>query len=330
MNTSLSIQATPATVFPPAEKPTMYFIGVTTAQSSIMRVFPVWARLLGLGDVQLRGIDCKWHDDPAVYRRVVSFIKHDPLSLGALVTTHKIDLLHATRDLFDDLDPFASMLGEISSISKNGSRLAGHAKDPITAGLSLEAFLPPGHWERTRAEVFLLGAGGSSIALSHYLMKPAHGPNRPACIHVANRSAPRLEEIRHLHQSWASGLPTTYTLTPQPELADALCSALPPGSLVVNATGLGKDAPGSPLTAAASFPQDGFAWEFNYRGDLLFLRQAQAASRRLHVEDGWIYFIHGWTRVISEVFHLPIPVSGPAFDALSQAAATAGKPTPQP
>lgn len=29
-------------------------------------------------------------------------------------------------------------------------------------------------------------------------------------------------------------------------------------------------------------------------------------TKRLHVEDGWIYFIHGWTQVISEVFHMPI------------------------
>ena len=26
-----------------AKRPTMYFIGVTTGQSSIMRIFPIWA-----------------------------------------------------------------------------------------------------------------------------------------------------------------------------------------------------------------------------------------------------------------------------------------------
>jgi shikimate 5-dehydrogenase len=95
----------------------------------------------------------------------------------------------------------------------------------------------------------------------------------------------------------------------------------------VNATGLGKDAPGSPLTDAAVFPANGFVWDFNYRGDLLFLDQArrQLAERDLHVEDGWIYFLHGWTQVIAEVFHIDIPSSGPGFDALSRiAAATRG------
>ena len=40
----------------PAKRPTMYFVGVTTGQSSIMKVFPVWAKALGL-DAEIKGID---------------------------------------------------------------------------------------------------------------------------------------------------------------------------------------------------------------------------------------------------------------------------------
>ena len=47
------------------------------------------------------------------------------LSMGALVTTHKVNLLKASRDLFDELDPYAVTLHEISSISKRGGRLVG-------------------------------------------------------------------------------------------------------------------------------------------------------------------------------------------------------------
>ena len=92
--------------------------------------------------------------------------------------------------------------------------------------------------------------------------------------------------------------------------------------MVVNATGLGKDAPGSPLTDSARFPQDGIAWEFNYRGDLAFLGRARAAAHKsgLTVEDGWVYFIHGWTRVIAEVFDIDIPMSGTGFDVLGRIA----------
>ena len=81
---------------------------------------------------------------------------------------------------------------------------------------------------------------------------------------------------------------------------------LKPWSLIVNATGLGKDRPGSPLTDAVEFPENSLVWEINYRGDLLFMHQAlvQKEAKNLHVEDGWIYFIHGWTQVIAEVFHI--------------------------
>jgi len=110
----------------------------------------------------------------------------------------------------------------------------------------------------------------------------------------------------------------------QQDVIDRVMAGLAPGSLVINATGLGKDAPGSPITNAAVFPTDGLAWELNYRGDLVFLEQARAQSDRLiHVEDGWIYFLHGWTQVIGEVFHVDIPTSGPSFDELSRSARAA-------
>jgi hypothetical protein len=77
------------------------------------------------------------NDQIARYREAVSFIRNDPLSLGALVTTHKVNLFKASGDLFDELDPFAQTLGEIGCISKRGDRLCGHAKDPITVGKAL-------------------------------------------------------------------------------------------------------------------------------------------------------------------------------------------------
>ena len=287
-----------------------------------MRVFPRWAEALGLGDVAIHGIDCRWHDDPQVYRQVVTFIRDDPLSRGALVTTHKIDLLHASRDLFAYLDPFAELMGEISCIAKRGSSVHGFAKDPISSGLALEAFLPPQHWKETGAEAFVLGAGGSAIAITTYLMAERHGANRPSRIIVSNRSPARLEEMARIHRRLPSLVPIEYRHTPDPAENDAIMAGLRPRSVVMNATGLGKDAPGSPLTDAARFPERGWVWDFNYRGDLVFLAQAraQAAARHLTIEDGWVYFLHGWTQVIAEVFQIEIPPCGIRFDALSRIA----------
>jgi shikimate 5-dehydrogenase len=306
----------------PARKSTMYFIGVSTKKSMIMRVFPTWARYLELGDCQIKGIDLKLHDDPQRYRAVVGFIRDDPHSLGALVTTHKIDIVRAARDMFDDLDHFASLMGEVSSISKREGRLIGGAKDPISSGLALEQFLPPQHWESTRAHVFIMGAGGSSIALCSYLMRREHGENRPSRIFVSNRSPSRLVEMKEIHAGEGTDVPVTYVHTPRPEDNDAVLGDLPTSSLVVNATGLGKDAPGSPVTGEVPFPFNGYAWDFNYRGDLLFLHQAkaQASARSLTVVGGWLYFIYGWLSVIAEVFNRPIPFHGPVFDDLCRLA----------
>src|SRR5690554_4484565 len=130
-----------------ATQPTMYFIGVTTTQSSIMKLFPLWMEALGLNDAIIKGIDIEIHADTETYRDAVQFIKNDPLSLGALVTTHKIDLYHAAKELFDYMDPYAVMFDEISSISKKDKRLEGFAKDPISSGLSMDAFIPADYWK---------------------------------------------------------------------------------------------------------------------------------------------------------------------------------------
>lgn len=293
---------------PPAAEPTMYFIGVTTGQSSIMKLFPRWAEVLGI-DAVIKGIDLPQHAPVEEYRTVVDFIKNDPLSLGALVTTHKLDILTAARDMFDALDPYADLLSEISSISKRNGKLWGHAKDPITSGLALEAFVPENWWiNHPEAVVLLLGAGGSSLAISIYLMDEKHGKNRPSKIIVTNRSKPRLTHMEEIHKGLKCGIPCEYRFCPSFEENDAVLAEIPEYSLIVNATGLGKDFPGSPLTDAVVFPMHGLSWEFNYRGDLKYLHQsdAQKEARDLIVEDGWIYFIHGWSQVIAEVFDLKL------------------------
>src|SRR5690606_18077371 len=82
------------------------FIGVTTGQSAIMQVFPAWAEYLRLQNVRLEGCDIPIGAPPERYRDVVQRMKADPAYLGALVTTHKIDLYNACRDLFDYIDPY--------------------------------------------------------------------------------------------------------------------------------------------------------------------------------------------------------------------------------
>ena len=290
----------------PATEPTMYFIGVTTGQSSIMRIFPVWAEALGIKGT-LKGIDIAIHAPAEDYRAVIEFIRDDPMSMGALVTTHKIDLFNACRDLFDYLDPYALQFGELSSVSKQDGRLCGHAKDPISVGLALDSFVPAEHWRKyPEAQACVLGAGGSALAVSAYLAHEKHGDAVPARIQMNNRSVPRLAEAIRLLEK--SRVQMSFNLCPVPEWNDRIVEALPEGSIVINATGMGKDRPGSPLTDRCRFPKNGIVWEFNYRVTLEFMHQAerQKEERGLQIENGWTYFIHGWTQVIAEVFHVDI------------------------
>jgi shikimate dehydrogenase len=283
------------------------FVGVSTGGSSIHSVFPEWADELGLLARTLVGHDVPMDAPPEAYRRVVEEIRDDPAHLGALVTTHKVAVFIAAGDLFDELDPTARTFGEVSCLTKRDGQLLGSAKDPVAVRLAMADFLPDDHFGAYGAEALVLGTGGAGLALSHEL---GHRADRPERITCTDTSADRLDHARRLHRR--SGLPGdlfSYVRTADQLATDALVAALPPGSLVANATGMGKDRPGSPVSDSVVFPRQARVWEFNYRGSLNFWHQAvrQRDDRRMHVEDGWRYFIHGWTQVIAEVFAIPMP-----------------------
>jgi len=305
----------------PAKQPTMYFIGVTTSQSSIMKLFPLWSEELKLAGAIIKGIDIHLHADRETYRKCVAFIKNDPLSLGALVTTHKIDLFRAAEDLFDYIDPYASLFEEVSALSKKENRFEAYAKDPISSGLTIQSFLPDHFWKMRGGQAFILGAGGSALAISSYLADKSHGDDVPSKITISDILQERLDSARKLLNRLETQVEFEFVLVEDPRQNDRILERVPPNSLIVNATGLGKDRPGSPISDEAVFPCDSYVWELNYRGALDFLHQAlkQSAQRRLHVEDGWTYFLHGWTQVIAEVFH--IQIDNPTFRRLEELAA---------
>jgi shikimate 5-dehydrogenase len=308
----------------PAETPTIHFIGVSTNQSSIMKVFPKWAAELGINDASIHGIDLPLNASPESYREVVNFIRNDPKSQGALVTTHKIDLFRAARNQFDELDWFAIAMHEISSISKRNGKLIGQAKDPVAAGRSLCSMVPENFWPGEAGQVFCMGSGGAGVAITWFLLRGEHKLGRPKRIIVSDISAERLDHLQQLVNS-----PQLETkLIKSPEENDIIMRTVAPRALIINATGLGKDRLGSPITDGTAFPRGSIVWELNYRGALNFLQQArrQSESGNLGIYDGWDYFIHGWTCVISDVFAIEIPGDSVTLQRLSRVAAqTSGR-----
>ncbi|MCO5187049.1 MAG: shikimate dehydrogenase [Anaerolineae bacterium] len=302
--------------------PTFYFVGVTTGKSSINKVFPLWMDVLGRSEVVLEGIDHPIHDDPKAYRATVAQMKYDPNSLGALVTTHKLDLFAAAEDMFDYFDPYAQVTRELSSISKRDGRLEGHAKDPITAGLSLDHIIGEGYFGRTDGHILSLGAGGSALATLLHLINKPNKADRPDKFVAINRSADRLEHMRNMVAKYETDIEVEYIQSNDPACNDKVMARMPEYSIIINATGMGKDTPGSPITDNGLFPRNSIAWEFNYRGELDFMHQAlrQTDSRNVRVEDGWVYFVHGWSQVVGQV--LDIEITPELFDQLDKAAAT--------
>jgi shikimate 5-dehydrogenase len=269
-------------------------------------VFPVWADLLGL-DADLVGLDLPLDASPEAYRQAMDEMRSDPRCAGALVTTHKIALHDAARDMFDHLDDFAASVGEVSSIAFRDGEVHGAAKDPITAGLSLEEVLAADHFSRG-GHVLCLGAGGAGTAIGWYLAQRRDAPAAMTFVDVDPARLSHLEHVVNAHLPRDRPGPALQVLTTAEADSGALLAQLPPHSLVVNATGLGKDRPGSPLADDATFPANAVVWELNYRGSLEFLQQArkQEAAAQLTVVDGWRYFIHGWTQVIADVFEVPM------------------------
>lgn len=69
-------------------------------------------------------------------------------------------------------------------------------------------------------------------------------------------------------------------------------------------------------------PEDEWSVEELRPGHVLYVppRWAQSETRQVRVEDGWLYFLHGWTQVIGQVYHQEI-----AGDLFNRLAAIAGE-----
>lgn len=258
------------------------FLGLSTGGSLIHRVFPAWIALLRL-DVTLDGVDLPADASAAAYREFVEDVRDDPEVLGAVITSHKLGIHAAARDLLTPADPYVDRLGEVNAIAADG--MTAHARDVLAVAAMLPAFGPV-------REALVLGAGGAGTAIALALLP------QDVRIVVTDTRPERLAALRR-----ALGAESARVVLARAAESDARLAELGPGALVVNATGLGKDAPGSPVTGP--FPRGAVVWDTNYRGTLEFLAGARAQGR-LHVFDGWDYFVHGWAEALAPILGVPL------------------------
>ncbi len=285
-----------------------YFIGVTTAQSAMTRILPMWAQAWGL-ELDLIGIDLPINASSALYQNAILNFKKDPKAIGAVVTTHKLNLFKHASHLFDDFDQLSKLTKEICVITNKDSKLIGLANpDCLQNTLGLKNVLASDHWHQYKSDVLCFGAGGvaSSIALSLLYDFESASPlnhkriSTPRKILLVDIDQEQLQSIASLLNPLKGSVEIQYIHQSNASDNDQLVANLPKGSLIINATGMGKDLSGSPLTEKASFPQQSIIWDLNYRGERLFLQQAksQEIAQNLNIHDDWLCFLYGWTQAI--------------------------------
>ena len=270
---------------------TIKFIGVSTSGSLVHEVFPRWARILGI-EATVVGVDIPRGAPPEQFREVLSAIRGDRNCLGAVITSHKTAMYRDAKDEFESLDALATSCGEINSIRSDAAGLYGYARDPISVGRVVDEI-----WPDLDADLLCIGSGGTAIALARHLLERGQrgrmrfldrDPDQAA--HFAAVVADERIEATAEHGPY-----------------DKMITTVRPGTLIVNATGAGKDRTGSPVTDAVSFPPESVFWDLNYRGDLRMLAaaRAQASDRALRAHDGTSLFCHGWAAALTAVLALP-------------------------
>ncbi len=322
----------------PAEKldglclqgPVVLFLGVSTAASAVHWYFPRWAGNFP-EPVRLIGIDLPAAAPRREYEDLLDWIARNQQVRGMVITSHKIDLFRAGSSRFAAAGRLSTMLGEISALRRTSSGdLLAYATDPLSARAAAAEL----NLGTSGGETICLGAGGAAVALVAALTLPgtdltdtrpapdaryAPGVNAPGSplnegdIHVTDLRPDRLAHLMHAASSLGVASRVVPHLHKDTSANTGLLAGHPGARLVVNATGLGKDRPGSPLTDQAVFPCHCAVWDMNYRGPLTFLQQARAQQQAcgLQIADGWRFFLHGWTNALARI--LGVPPGDPAL-----------------
>lgn len=285
------------------------FIGISTAGSRVHAVFPRWSQLFCPGAI-LRGADLPADASPAKFRELVSAMAANPCVLGAVVTSHKLRLFGACADLIDDAEPLVGLTHEINGLdTRDGVR--AFARDPQSLDVVLDEIGATGGTPVPRP-MLCIGSGGSAIALMLAMRldvartlrtrQPQLRTGKAARGHLAivGRRKESLEEVRAVQRRCGiSGDSVDLLVARDQHAAAQHVISAQPGTVVINATGLGKTGPGSPLPEETAFPPSAVAWDFNYRGPLTFLHDARRAG--VATEDGWDYFVAGWSAALAAV-----------------------------
>jgi shikimate 5-dehydrogenase len=283
----------------------IWFVGVRTAGSAALAAFPAWMHALRV-EADVVGIDLALDAPDSEYRALVKRFRDREEAVGAVVTGHKARLYEAAADELDAISDTALGCREVSVLHRRRGQVLGTAIEVASTRYALQAIVEPSHWASTGGHLLILGAGGTAAALIDALYDHAADAERgPGAVHVIDLAPQRARRLSARIGSLATDVVVS---SPGPQDAPSVLSQLPPNSLIVNATGVGKDSPGSPLPLPAPWPTGGIFWEINYRGVLALLKDAiaRAGECGLRVHDGWGLFVAGWSEALAVILDRPL------------------------
>ncbi len=278
------------------------FIGVSAKTSAVNNLFPLWMNALGVS-AELEVIDMPLSSSPYRYTNLLQNLKADSAVSGVLITTHKTSVFEAARAGVDELTGRAAKLCEIGFLLRRPDGvLIGDAPDVIVGEMALERLLA-GAFRKSCNSAVILGAGGAGVALTSILLDDKSKFRTVILTEINSERVTRVTQV--FAGEIASGQVNLVTSC-DADRTTALIEDQPDGALIINATGMGKDRPGSPVSSDVRFPLHATVWELNYRGALRFLELAknQERERHLRVADGWYCFVCGWSYVLSVAFGL--------------------------
>jgi shikimate dehydrogenase len=274
------------------------FVGVTTKKSAINNFFPLWIKFLD-ADCTLVGIDIALDASLSQYDGFLEQFLSDQW-IGALITTHKSKIFHKLdSNGYANLTDRAKLLEEASVIYKNAnSEIFGDATDPDAILPILSRLLSDERWLSGCLQILIMGGGGAGLALFYTIVSSGIIVKKI----VITESDPLrrqflIKKVDEIVRKFKSEILTEIT---DSQNSDKTITELGSGALIVNATGMGKDLPGSPIRNPDNIFNNSIIWEFNYRGELKFLNDCVKIRdhKNLLIEDGWYYFIHGWANVL--------------------------------
>ena len=302
VNTQIPVASVSLVDLPaPPTKPTVFIVGTQPLPEALLAVYPKWARRFGHRSTAIVPVTALPEANAAAYQRFIEFLRDEYHAVGAVLMSQASPLFEHTRQLFDAFDDDAELLGEIGVAVRSPGKLSALAPAKSAAQLAYEHTFGG---DSDSAEALIIGATGPARALALALSSSAgnSGPRRVCLTTLDGKSMTDMRQrIAELPEDRR---PTLRHIESQSE-HDRLVTLLPPGSLVVNATGPAEEAAPSPVGSAALFPKNGLVWDLDAVGiSSPFLDKArqQRRERGLRLADGLLFHRYQWLTAAAAVF----------------------------